>query len=119
MEDNYPAAVPAADSIRTDEYGRPVMEGNECNVWHSPRHGDVRWQGHLLIDQPKLNGKWPTCYTLKMYEPFLSPVQVQQVPTATAGKKCEWQVLLHGEPVGRYDYKTDAQHAALEVLGLR
>jgi len=69
------------------------IEGSECNVWRSPSYGDVRWQGHLLIDRPKLGNKWATCYTLKMYDPFLSPVQVQQVPTATAGKRYEWEVL--------------------------
>jgi hypothetical protein len=89
------------------------MEDFGAMVWHSPTTGECRWQGHLLIDQPKLRGKWRTCYTLKMLAPYLSPVQVQH---ASASKTNGWEVLLWGDTVGTYDTKFDAQRAAEDLL---
>jgi len=81
-------------------------------VWVG-QYGDVRWRGHLLTDQERMpNGKWRTCYTLKMCGNWLSPVQVQQRPKG-------WEVLLWGDPVGTFRTKSEAQHEALDAIGVR
>lgn len=88
------------------------LEGDAINVWRSPTYGDCRWQGHLMVEKPKVKGKYPSCYTLKMYQGFTSPVQVQQWPDG-------WRLYVLGELLGTYKYKTDAQIEAEELLGVR
>jgi len=87
-----------------------------AKVWRSPSTGEPRWKGSLNVSGEKIGRSWPSVYHLQHRNP--QDGRVREVAVTQQGRGL-WHLELHGRMLWNFATKSDAQHAALQLLGIQ